>query len=181
MADDESEATMPPGQVPFPPGVHTADEPRMLSDMLEWYREAVLRKVDGVSQATATAAVVPSATTIAGLVKHLAAVEDAWFATRFAGEPDPEPWASAPWDDDPDWEFHSATGEPIGSVVTLYEQACDRSRRAAAGHGLDDRAVNYTTREFTLRFAYLHLIEETARHLGHLDILRELLDGTTGE
>ena len=68
----------------------------------------------------------------------------------------------------------------MASLVELYRQACERSRRAAAGHDLDDRAVD-ASRDFTLRFAYLHLIEETARHVGHIDILRELQDGTMGE
>ena len=101
---------------------------------------------------------------------------------RFAGHPEPEPWASAPWDDDRDWEFHSANEEPLADVVARYEAACARSRAAMRGHTLDDAAVAASPGpEFNLRFAVLHLIDETARHLGHLDIIRELLDGTTGE
>jgi catechol 2,3-dioxygenase-like lactoylglutathione lyase family enzyme len=165
---------------PYPDGIATADELQLLSDMLEWYRAAVLRKVNGIAPATARMSPLRSGTTIAGLLKHLAGVEDAWFADRFAGMPDPEPWASAPWDDDPDWEFHSAVDDPIDDLVTLYQQACERSRRAAGGHPLDELAAN-SQRPFNLRFAYVHLIEETARHLGHMDILREYLDGTTGE
>ena len=122
-----------------------------------------------------------SGTTIAGLLKHLALVEDSWFDDTL---PRQSPKASrgrrAPWDDDRDWEFHSAVDDSVDELVALYEQACDRSRAAAAGQPLDAAAAN-TSRPFNLRFAYVHLIEETARHLGHIDILREYLDGTTGE
>jgi hypothetical protein len=122
---------------------------------------------------------VRTGTTLAGVLKHLALVEAAWFDGRFAGSPEPEPWASAP-PDDPDWDFTSALHDSLEDLVELYRTSCERSRRAAAGHGLDDLAAN-ARRPFNLRFAYLHLIEETARHLGHMDILREYLDGTTGE
>lgn len=65
--------------------------------------------------------------------------------------------------------------------VELYRAACERSRRAVAGRSLEEPAALGGSRPFTLRFAFVHLIEETARHLGHLDVLRELLDGTVGE
>jgi uncharacterized damage-inducible protein DinB/predicted enzyme related to lactoylglutathione lyase len=169
------------GDQPFPDGLQTADERRMLADMLDWYREAVVRKVTGVDARVARTTPLRSGTTIAGLVKHLALVEDSWFHDRFAGHPDPEPWASAPWDDDTDWDFHSANTDDFAEVVELYRTACDRSRAATAGRHLDEQAAAAGSRPFTLRFAYVHLIEETARHLGHLDILREYLDGSTGE
>jgi hypothetical protein len=115
-------------------------------------------------------------------VKHLALVEDSWFTVRFAGHPEPEDWAEADFDVDPDWEFHTALDEPLDDLVALYEAACERSRQAAAGRELDDvGAVERRDGPFTLRFALVHMLEETARHLGHLDILRELLDGSTGE
>lgn len=167
--------------VDFPPTIHTAGEREMLTAMLDWYRRAVVRKVTGIAPEFARTSPVQSATTVAGLLKHLALVEDSWFDDRFAGNPEPEPWASAPFDEDPDWEFHSAPDDDVGDLVALYEAACERSRRAAAGHDLDDRAKNSPRRAFNLRFAYVHLIEETARHLGHMDILREYLDGSTGE
>lgn len=163
------------------PPIHAADERPMLAGMLEWYREGVLRKVDGIRQADATTTPLGSGTTAAGLVKHLALVEDSWFTHGLAQQPEPEPWARAPFDDDPDWEFHSANDEPLADSVALYRLACERSRAVAGGRSLDDTAVNRHGRMFSLRFVYLHLIEETARHLGHLDVLRELADGCTGE
>lgn len=153
----------------------------MLETLLEWYRAGVLTKVAGVSQAHAVATPLRTSTSIAGLVKHLALVEDSWLSVRFAGGADPEVWAGIDWDDDPDWEFHSVSDQPIEEVVDLYRGACDRSRAVTADRSLDDIGADTSRREFSLRFVYLHLIEETARHLGHLDILRELLDGTTGE
>jgi len=170
---DTGERAMPP--------LGTAGEADLLSGVLDWYREGVLAKVEGVSPTNAAARPLRSATTIAGLVKHLALVEDSWFTDRFAGATEPEPWASAPWDDDRDWEFTTGATDALAEVVGLYRAACDRSRAVVAGRSLDDTAARGGSHPFTLRFALVHLIEETARHLGHLDILRELLDGTTGE
>jgi Protein of unknown function (DUF664)/Glyoxalase-like domain len=179
-AERGQEPPVDTGERDFPP-VRTVGELELLTGMLDWYRAGVIAKVDGVSQTVAAAQPLGSATSIAGLVKHLAVVEDSWLEDRFAGNPEPEPWASAPWDDDRDWEFTSALLEPIAGSVALYEAAIERSRAAMAGHGLDDLATGPGDNPFNLRFVLVHLIEETARHLGHLDVLRELLDGTTGE
>ncbi len=164
---------------PFP-AIHTADERTMLTGMLEWYRDGVVAKVAGLGDRDARRRLVGSDTTAVGLVKHLALVEDSWFHQRFSGRPAPEPWASAPWADDPDWEFHSALEDPLADVVALYQAACERSRASCADAELD-AASQDDRRPFTLRYALLHLVEETARHVGHLDILRELTDGTVGE
>lgn len=170
---DTGERAMPP--------IHATDEQTMLTGMLDWYREGVLQKVDGMRQEDAAASPVRSGTTVLGLIKHLALVEDAWVTVRLAGRPDPEPWASAPFDDNPDWEFHSAAGDRLEAVVALYRDSCDRSRDAVAGRSIDAEATDERGRTISTRFVLLHLIEETARHLGHLDLLRELADGTTGE
>ena len=163
------------------PDIDAADERTMLEGMLEWYREGVLRKFAGLSSADVKRSFLGSSTTMAGILKHLALVEDSWFTERFAGLPTPDPWAGAPWDDDRDWEFHTAVDDDLGDLLALYEAACARSRAAAEGHHLDEMLRGERTTPFNLRFAYVHLIEETARHLGHLDVLRELTDGGTGE
>jgi len=170
---DTGERAMPP--------IHAADERTMLTGMLDWYRAGVLAKVDGLRQEDAVTSPLRSGTTAAGLVKHLALVEDHWFTHGIGRQPLPEPWASAPFDDDEDWEFSSAASEPLEVGVGLYREACERSRAVTARLDLDAVASNERGREFTLRFVLLHLVEETARHLGHLDALRELADGTTGE
>lgn len=168
------------GERPMP-AIRTADESTMLGGMLDWYREGVLAKVAGLRQCDATSTPLRSGTTIAGLVKHLALVEDSWFTHGLAGQPEPEPWASAPFQADPDWEFHSAGDEPLADSVALYVAACERSRTVARTHALEHTAEDRRGRTFSLRFVMLHLVEETARHLGHLDVLRELADGSTGD
>ncbi|MGZ4758076.1 MAG: mycothiol transferase, partial [Acidimicrobiales bacterium] len=123
--------------------------------------------------------------TLAGLIKHLALVEDTWFVERMDGRPRPEPWLSAPFDDDPDWDFHSATDDTPDELLALYRAACDRSRAVVAGH--DDLGALSVAQgrgdegHFSLRWILLHMIEETARHNGHADLLRESIDGLTGE
>jgi uncharacterized damage-inducible protein DinB len=163
------------------PDVRAAGEREVLVEMLEWYRTGVVGKMDDLRPQHLRAQPLRSDTSMAGLLKHLALVEDSWFAVRFAGLPEPEPWASVDWDADRDWEFHSARDDSLETLVALYQAACDRSREVTAVHQLDDLAADTSHLEFNLRFALVHLIEETARHLGHLDVLRELLDGTTGE
>ena len=163
------------------PRVRTDDERTMLTQMLDWYREGVVLKVRGVSAAHAAAQPLASATSVAGLVKHLALVEDHWFSFDFDGQAEFEPWASVDWDADPDWDFSSAPDDSLEDLVELYQAACQRSRAVTAAHGLDDVGVRTDRGEFSLRWVLVHLLEETARHLGHLDILVEHLEGRTGE
>jgi hypothetical protein len=103
---------------------------------------------------------------------------------RFAGRPEREPWASADWDTDPDWEFHAATSLKPDQLRHRYQQACERSRQVLAdAASLDQLSVQSLSngQRFSLRWALLHLIEETARHAGHADLLREAIDGHVGE
>jgi len=107
---------------------------------------------------------------------------EGWFPYDFVGGPVDPAFAAVDWQSDPDWEFRTARDEPIGDLVAAYLAACERSRAAVAGRDLDERCANPEGDAwFNLRYVYVHMIEETARHLGQLDILRELLDGTTGE
>jgi hypothetical protein len=115
-------------------------------------------------------------------VKHLALVEDSWIQHRFLGLPEIEPWRDAPFDNDPDWEWHSAANDQPHYLRELYIAACARSRAALESVQLDDLAAAQSPgRPWTLRWMLLHLIEETARHAGHADLIRESIDGTTGE
>ncbi len=163
------------------PRVGALPERETYEQLLDWYREGVILKVAGTSPLAARTVPGPSATSIAGLVKHLALVEDSWFTVRFAGEPDPAPWTGVDWDADPDWEFHTAVDDDLDHLLDLYRAACERSRAMAARHDLDDVGADTSRYDFTLRFLYAHLLEETARHLGHIDILAELLADSTGE
>lgn len=162
----------------------TGDELTLLSQFLDYYRATILTKVAGLDQVGMATTLPPSDLTLAGLVKHLALVEDWWFHQVMGGHPEPEPWAGAPADD-PDWEWHSAVEDSPGELVGLYEAACARSRAVVATVGDLDassaRASSRTGRHFNLRWIMLHMIEETARHAGHADFLRQAVDGTVGD
>jgi hypothetical protein len=90
-----------------------------------------------------------------------------------------------PWDDDPDWEFRTALDDEPDELLALYADACERSRAAVAQVGdLDAQSVGasrQTGETFSMRWILLHMLEETARHNGHADLLRENIDGVTGE
>jgi hypothetical protein len=158
----------------------------MLTAFLDFHRATLLWKIEGLEKNQIGLAAVPtSELTLAGLVKHLALVEDSWFQKVFLGQPLPAPWSNAPWDDDPDWEFHSAPADEPRDLIELYLTAIGRSRAViAAAPSLDQVSVEPGQREgrpFSLRWILLHMIEETARHAGHADLLREAIDGQTGE
>ncbi len=151
-------------------------ERAMLDSMLDFYRATVVNKVAGLSDAQAfTAAVSPSTLTPATVVKHLAGTERFWFSIDFAGLDVPWPWP----DDDLHGNFRIEPGDTLATIVADYVRECESSRRAVAGADLEDPARGKDM-DFTLRFAMIHMIEETARHCGHLDLLREATDGVVG-
>jgi uncharacterized damage-inducible protein DinB len=160
------------------------DELALLGEFLDYHRATLVMKVSGLTQEQLSVSVPPSTLTLAGLVKHLALVEDGWFQEDLLGRDMPEPWASAPFDDDRDWDFHSAVDDSPSELLDLYAAACERSRAAVAELG-DPGAWAVRPlrngRRITLRWILLHMIEETARHNGHADLLRESIDGQTGE
>lgn len=153
------------------------DERQTLSGLLDFLRATVVNKVAGLTDEQATVRAVPSSElTAAGLVKHLTGVERFWFSIDFAGLDVPWPWT----DEDPHGFFQLAEGETLADVVGAYLAECGRSRAVIVHAGLDDRARS-DGMDFTLRYALAHMIEETARHCGHLDLIREAIDGQRGE
>ena len=155
----------------------------MLCAFLDYHRATLAWKASGLTQAQMATPLPSSSLTIAGLVKHMALVEDSWFTERFAGLGEGI-WAGIDWDADRDWEMHSAVHDTPDDLLALYASACDRSRAIiAAAPTLDQTSVlpDRSGQHYTLRWILLHLIEETARHNGHVDLLREPLDGLTGE
>ncbi len=163
-----------------------ADERTSLAQFLDFHRATLISRIEGLTIEQLTITRPPSELTLAGLIKHLALVEDSWFVEKMAGRPLPEPWLRAPFDDDADWDFHSAVDDSPDELLALYRAACDRSRAVVAEY--DDLAalsvaVSRVEGEgrFSLRWILLHMIEETARHNGHADVLRESIDGLTGE
>ena len=161
-----------------------ADELTMLSQYLDYHRATLVNKASGVDGAGWRATVGASELTLAGLVKHMALVEDGWFQETMGGEETREPWASVDWDADRDWEFHTAPDEDPAAVLALYAEACERSRGTVARLGDPGALAAQKTRRGyrpTLRWVMLHMLEETARHNGHADLIRESVDGSTGE
>jgi uncharacterized damage-inducible protein DinB len=160
-----------------------AGERSTIEQFLNYQRATLLHKTEGLDASQMNRRLPTSALTLSGLLKHLALVEDDWIQVRFLGLPDLEPWASAPWDDDRDWEFHTAEHGSPDELRALYRAACDRSRRGVAGADLDALSAgqNRAGQQLSLRWILMHLIEETARHNGHADLLREAADGTVGE
>ena len=157
-----------------------ADERTTLEVFLDYYREAVKGKVRGLSDEDARRQLVPSATTLLGLIKHLCRVEVSWFQHRLAQIPSEE-LPALRWIDQPDGDFRIAPEETVETLLAQYEEQCAVSRETAARFELDDAVPHPVLGEVSLRWIYVHMIEETARHAGHADILREQLDGSTGD
>ena len=161
-------------------------EADQLAAFLDFQRETVLLKCEGLTgEQLGQAAVPTSGLTLGGLLNHLALVEDSWFRVKFLGEDPVPPWAAVDWEADPDWEFRTAAATDPEELRERYRTACERSRAVVRATGDLDRssvAVSRRTgRHFDLRWILLHMIEETARHAGHADLLREAIDGTVGE
>jgi uncharacterized damage-inducible protein DinB len=155
-----------------------------LTSFLDFQRETMLLKTEGLTAGQLAQRLPSSSLTLGGLLNHLALVEDSWFRVRFAGLPEDELWAGVDWDADPDWEFRTAADLEPDELQRRYREACARSREVVDRAGsLDQLSVERRRNgaRFELRWVMLHLIEETARHAGHADLIREAIDGTVGE
>jgi uncharacterized damage-inducible protein DinB len=163
-----------------------ADERETLTSMLDYYRETAVWKCSGMSDEDLRKVIVTSGWSMLGMVQHLAYVEQWWFQQLFAGVPE-EKLPPVPWtDEDPDADFRIEPGQSTASVLDFYKECCERSREITKDASLDDMTAAWPAdrppeRRPTLRWILVHLIEETARHAGHMDVARELIDGSTGE
>ena len=164
-----------------------ADEATSLLAFLNYHRDTLRLKADGLDRDQLNTSLPPSPLTLAGLLKHLAVVESGWFGHRLRGEQLMPPFDSAPWEEDPDWEFHTASQDSPDELRALLDASIARSdaiiTEVLAGEGLAAVAVRPTRggEHVTLRWMLLHMIEEYARHNGHADLIRESIDGQTGE
>jgi uncharacterized damage-inducible protein DinB len=155
-------------------------------DQLEQYldvqREAILAKTEGLDREQLATTHPPSTLTLGGLLHHLALAEEDWMEIHFLGHADREPFVSADWQADPDWQFRVPDDLEPEQLRQRYRDACDRSRAAVRGAaGLEQVSVKPVRGvHVSLRWVLLHLIEETARHAGHADLLREAIDGSVG-
>ena len=154
----------------------TGDEGPMLVSILNKQREVILWKLEGLSDEELRRSMTPSGTNLLGIVKHLAAVEYGWFCTTFGRETEPLPFD----DTDEDADLRVTEDESTEDILAFYRRACDAADLAMSDVGLDGEGTAWFGDTVSMRWVILHMIEETARHAGHADILRELIDGTTG-
>lgn len=161
--------------------VATAGEREMLEAFVDGYREQVRGRVAGVSEEAARRRLVGSATTLGGIVKHLRWVEVAWFERVLAQRPESELPTPPYTDEDPDADFRLEDDETVDGTLAAYDRQCAISREIARGFSLDDTGPHRRFGLVSLRWIYVHMIEETACHAGHADILRELIDGSVNE
>jgi uncharacterized damage-inducible protein DinB len=168
---------MPEDNRPEPP--HAGTETETLGGFLDFQRATLLWKLEGLDDEQLRRAMVPSGTSLLGMVKHLAYVERSWFQRVWAGQEITVIWT----EEDPDADWRIEPDETTKYVLALYEGECARSREiVAAASSLDETVVHPRWKvELSRRWILTHMIEETARHVGHADILREQLDGATGE
>jgi hypothetical protein len=154
-----------------------ASEYEMLDASLEYCQQTVLHKIEGLSDADLRRSVVPSGITPLGVVKHLAYVHRWWFRAVFAGEAVTFPWSEA----DPDADWRIEPDDTTDAIIALYNDEVAQARAITAAASIDDVVRDpKAPQAYTLRWLMPYMIQEIARHNGHLDILRELIDGRTG-
>jgi uncharacterized damage-inducible protein DinB len=154
------------------------DERETLLAFLDYYRETVLTKLDGLPPEALMRRLVNSRTTLLGIVKHLIVVEQWWFDTIIDGGPEP---SEDP--DDPDAEWLVGDDDDPAHVVAQYRAAGGHSNqiaRTTSSLDAERHRPDDPERRLTVRWILVHMLEETARHAGHADILRELIDDRTG-
>jgi uncharacterized damage-inducible protein DinB len=164
-----------------------ADETGTLLGFLDYQRATLAWKCAGLDAAGLRATVGASTMTLGGVLKHMAYVESSWFSQSLHGHDREPPWDTVDWSADPDWEWHSAGEDSPEQLLALWLDAVARSRvlvtEALSGSGLEQLAKRTWPDGSapSLRWIVVHMIEEYARHNGHADLLRESVDGATGE
>jgi uncharacterized damage-inducible protein DinB len=164
------------------PAREQADPKQLLLGFLDFYRAAIARKLDGLSEPQLRSSRVPSGWTPLELLNHLVHMEARWLRWGFAGEQLPEPWG----DHDRSDRWHTGPDLTAAGLVAAMHAGGERTRAIAEGADLADLAAvggRYSDgdRRPTLAWVLFHVLQEYARHAGHLDIARELADGATGE
>lgn len=158
------------------------DEFTTLTGFLDYQRSTFAWRTRGLDAEQLGRTLAPSTMTLAGMLKHLAYVEQHWFGRMLLDRPAGEPWASVDWDADHDWDWHSAADDSPDDLRRLWAASVADSdaalAEAMADGGLDRVAARG---DMNLRWILTHMIEEYSRHNGHADLLREAIDGQTGE
>ncbi|MFI0352535.1 DinB family protein [Actinomadura sp. 9N407] len=176
-----------PAESPAEPPDHLTDPRDLLTGYLDYYRDALLRKLDGLPDEALRSAPLPSGWTPLQLFKHLTYVEIRWLRWGFAGEDIERPWGDrGAGGRDPSGPWHVGEDESFEDLRAAFLETCERSRRIVAGASLGEYAppsprFEDPERPASLIWILFHLLQEYARHLGHLDAARELIDGKVGE
>ena len=164
------------------------DEVAMLRRFLNHFRATIRRQASGLADEELTRTLGPSDLTLGGMLKHLAFVEDYWFSYNLAAKDQSEPWKSADWKADRDWDWHSAAGTPHAELDALLGEAIERSEQCLATALASDPDLGQLVARprppekgetATLRWLLVHMVEEYARHAGHADLIRQSIDGAT--
>ncbi|WP_026556491.1 DinB family protein [Arthrobacter sp. 35W] len=155
----------------------TGDEKTSLLAALDRHRDAILWKIDGVDDAGLRRPMTPSGTNLLGLVQHLAAVEYGWFCETFGRPTEPLPFD----EDDENADLRVPEGTSTADVLAFYARARAAADAVIAEVGLEETGTAWGGDAVSMRWVLIHMLEETARHAGHVDILRELIDGATGD
>jgi uncharacterized damage-inducible protein DinB len=158
---------------------YVAGERQMLETWLDFHRQTLLGKCSGLTaEQLKERAALPSKLSLLGLVRHMAEVERGWFRRRIAGEHAGYLYSS---EDDPDGEFDHVDSADAEQDIATYLAEIELARQAAAGRDLDETFFHsHRNARMSVRWVYVHMIEEYARHNGHADLLRERVDGATG-
>jgi hypothetical protein len=157
----------------------TADPGTLFSAYLHWYRETAIAKVTALDDAAQRTSLVPTGWTPLELLVHLSFMEQRWFVWGFLGEQVAEPWG-----EDRDGRWHVPETVRTEDVVRRLRSVGDRTREVLARHRLDEVAAlggRFTEDPPTLSWICFHVLQESARHVGHLDVVVELAGGPTGE
>ena len=158
-------------QVPF-----TGAEKESLHVSLDRHRDVVVWKLQGLDDEQLRRRMTPSGTNLIGLVKHLASVEYGWFCGTFGRESHPVPID----EEDPEADMRAEADESTQDILEYYGRARAAADEAINELGLDELGRSWSGETVSMRWVLIHMVEETARHAGHMDIMRELIDGTTG-
>lgn len=167
-------------QITRTPEPYVGDERTMLAGWLDYHRQTLLLKCAGLTaEQLRTPSVEPSGLTLLGLVRHMAEVEAWWFRENAAGEQVDYPYFT---EATPDVDF-DVTGADAEADLAVFHREVELARAAVAGRDLDETFVEARPkgRTLNLRWVYVHMIEEYARHNGHADLIRERIDGVTGD
>ncbi len=158
----------------------TGDERAMLQGWLDWHRQTLVGKCAGLTaEQLRTAAVEPSNLTLLGLLRHMTDVERAWFRQRAADNPDLPDLYGTP--EQPDADFENVATADAAADHAAFLAELPLADAAVAGLPLEAEFINPRGKTMSVRWVYLHMIEEYARHNGHADLLRERIDGVTGD